>query len=259
MGKVKSRRCLKALTLSGRVAGRRDWGDTVKAKRKIKSARETDPDNIHLVGHEPRWPSLIAGLAVGGLYMALPAQLTIGPRWLLLAIVCSLQAALWLAMRRRNYAVSTAIGHSLSAVITLFMIASLGLLIQALPSHKEQPTRLLGSAVALWITNVVVFASWYWRLDAGGPHQRAMRVAHTDGAFLFPQMLIDKEERAELGEAGWSPVFVDYLFLAFNTSTALSPTDTAILSRWAKVMMMIQAMISLAVIALLAARAVNML
>jgi hypothetical protein len=118
---------------------------------------------------------------------------------------------------------------------------------------------LLRAATALWIGNVLVFASWYWRLDAGGPHQRDLQESHTDGAFLFPQMTLSPEFRKEMGEDDWKPGFMDYLFLAFNTSTAFSPTDVPVLSRWAKGLMMIQAIISLATIAILAARAVNIL
>jgi hypothetical protein len=134
------------------------------------------------------------------------------------------------------------------------MIWSLALLIAALPKHEVDPKILLRSAVALWVTNILVFALWYWRLDAGGPHEREKVSGHQDGAFLFPQMNMGAGSDLE-----WSPNFVDYLFLAFNTSTALSPADTQVLSRWAKIMMMTQATISLAVIALLAARAVNIL
>lgn len=118
---------------------------------------------------------------------------------------------------------------------------------------------MLRSAAALWITNIIVFASWYWRLDAGGPRARELRGVHTDGAFLFPQMMLDQQAKREMGEECWSPGFVDYLFLAFNTSTAFSPTDTPVLSRWAKVMTMVQSLISLSTVALLAARAVNIL
>jgi hypothetical protein len=125
--------------------------------------------------------------------------------------------------------------------------------------HKETPARLLLSAAALWLSNLLIFASWYWRLDAGGPNARDLRESHTDGAFLFPQMTLTPELREEMGEGHWRPGFVDYLFLAFNTSTAFSPTDVPVLSRWAKGLMMIQATISLATIALLAARAVNIL
>ncbi len=104
------------------------------------------------------------------------------------------------------------------------------------------------------MVNILVFASWYWRLDAGGPNQRDLRDSHEDGAFLFPQMITPWDS-----DKNWRPGFVDYLFLAFNTSTAFSPTDVPVLSRWAKLMMMVQALISLATVALLAARAVNIL
>jgi hypothetical protein len=154
---------------------------------------------------------------------------------------------------------NTALGHVLSAVNTVFMVISLALLIRALPGQKESPTHLLWSAVALWVTNVLVFSLWYWRLDAGGPHCRDLRACHSEGAFLFPQMMMMPDVRSETGQENWTPNFLDYLFLSFNTSTALSPTDTAILSRWAKVLMMLQALISLSIVALLAARAVNIL
>ena len=106
---------------------------------------------------------------------------------------------------------------------------------------------------------MLVFALWYWNLDGGGPHQRDLRGTHTDGAFFFPQMAMSSQAKREAGEQAWEPNFVDYLFLAFNTSTALSPADTAVLSRWAKCLSMVQALISLTVIVLLAARAVNIL
>jgi hypothetical protein len=95
-------------------------------------------------------------------------------------------------------------------------------------------------------------------LDAGGPHARHLRGNHTEGDFLFPQMTLAPSSQKPL-EQSWSPGFVDYLFLAFNTSTAFSPTDSPVLSRWAKVAMMVQATISFATVALLAARAVNIL
>jgi hypothetical protein len=128
-----------------------------------------------------------------------------------------------------------------------------------LPTHKDQPVELLRAAGALWVGNILVFASWYWRLDGGGPNERDRQGVHTDGAFLFPQMMMDQSQKRQMGEECWSPGFVDYLFLAFNTSTAFSPTDVPVLSRWAKVLMIVQSMISLATVALLAARAVNIL
>jgi hypothetical protein len=208
---------------------------------------------------EPRWPAMLALLAVGGLRLALPESLSAGPSWLLLTLVALLIVPTIWARRRGLDNVNKVLGYVLTSIVTIDMIWSLCLLIAALPSHKEAPQDLLRSAGALWVANILVFASWYWRLDAGGPRARELRGVHTDGAFLFPQMALDQQTKREMGEHCWSPGFVDYLFLAFNTSTAFSPTDCPVLSRWAKMMMMVQALISFATVALLAARAVNIL
>ncbi len=210
------------------------------------------------IDQEPRWPAIIACLAMGGLYLSLPKFLSIGPRWLPLVVIVILLIPTVIAHRRGADRLNCTLGHILAGVLTLFMLWSLFFLIKALPEHKEPPVLLMRSAFALWITNILVFASWYWRLDAGGPHSRDKTPGHTEGDFLFPQMVAPQEDLPE-GQKPWSPMFVDYLFLAFNTSTAFSPTDTPVLSRWAKVLTMIQSMISLTVVALLAARAVNML
>jgi hypothetical protein len=208
---------------------------------------------------EPRWPSALALLAVGGLRLALPESLSVGPDWLLLALVIVLLLPAIVARRYGYFGLSQVFGYVVSGVVTADLILSLSLLVRALPQHRLAPQILLVSAVCLWATNILVFAGWYWRLDAGGPHARALRAAHTDGDFLFPQMAIDSSRCAIQVDRNWFPGFVDYLFLAFNTSTAFSPTDVPVLSRWAKVLMMVQATISFATVALLAARAVNIL
>jgi protein-S-isoprenylcysteine O-methyltransferase Ste14 len=209
---------------------------------------------------EPLWPPFVAMLAVGGLYAALPADLLGGaPRWLLAAIVVALLVPILILHRQHNHALSQKLGYVLNSVVTAALIVSLAFLIEQVAEHKVPPQQLLRSAAALWVSNFLVFASWYWRLDGGGPHLRALTPGHKDGAFLFPQMTMHPEARSAAGEEDWEPKFVDYLFLAFNTSTAFSPTDVPVLSRWAKILMMIQALISLLVIALLAGRAVNIL
>jgi hypothetical protein len=208
---------------------------------------------------EPRWPAMLALLAIGALRFALPESLSYGPDWLLLAVLIVLAIPIAFAHRRGWVALNRILGIVVTSIVTLDMIWSLGLLVASLPAHKHAPVVLLQSAAALWVANILVFASWYWRLDGGGPTARELRGGHTDGAFLFPQMTLTPETRAAMCEQNWSPGFVDYLFLAFNTSTAFSPTDVPVLSRWAKGMMMIQSLISLATIALLAARAVNIL
>jgi hypothetical protein len=209
---------------------------------------------------EPRWPALISLLAAAGLYCALPEWLSIGPNWLLPLLVLMLLIPMLFTYRSTStlsLQIHRNAGFVTSSVLTTGLVWSLGRLIWSLvlapASQRESAKYLLFSAGTLWITNVLVFALWYWRLDAGGPDARDLRrsVGHVNGAFLFPQMLQDN--------VVWTPEFVDYLFLAFNSSTALSPTDTAVLSRWAKILMMIQSAISLMVIALLASRAVNIL
>jgi len=200
---------------------------------------------------EPRWPAIMAVLSVGGLYWVLPEALSPGPGWLALALVAPLSLLGTLLHQRSKHRFAQMVGYTTLSIVTAAMIGALVLLIGALPDHKEAPRDLLRSAAALWISNILVFASWYWRLDAGGPNLRDLRGEHTQGAFLFPQMTQDNQD--------WMPGFMDYLFLAFNTSTAFSPTDVPVLSRWAKGMMMVQSIISFTTVALLAARAVNIL
>ena len=202
---------------------------------------------------EPRWHALIAILAAAGLYVALPDQLTHQPHFLMPGAVGLLLVPLVLSHQSGWHRVNHALGISVTTLLTAFMIGSLCLLVTNLPSMDSSPV-LLESAGALWLSNILIFALWYWRLDAGGPYKRDLRSRHTQGAFLFPQMTLPSD-----GRPRWSPQFVDYLFLAFNTSTAFSPTDTPVLTRWGKLLMMIQSTISLAILVLLAARAVNII
>jgi hypothetical protein len=110
---------------------------------------------------------------------------------------------------------------------------------------------LLVNGGAIWLTNIIVFALWYWDFDRGGPAARAS-ARHKLPDFVFTQMTTP-----ELASREWEPTFLDYLYLSFTNATAFSPTDTLPLSRWAKLTMMFQSMISLVTVALVVARAVN--
>jgi len=203
---------------------------------------------------EPRWPAFLAMLSAAGVFWALPEPLSLGPGWLLLAVILVLMIPIVITHSRGYFKITRMLTFTALALITVAMIASLLFLIQGIPSHREMPKALLRSALALWITNILVFALWYWKLDAGGPLGRDHSRCKIASAFLFPQLSSNHEHYDS-----WSPHFLDYLFLAFNTSTAFSPTDTAVLSRWAKLATMLQSLISLSILVLLAARAVNIL
>jgi hypothetical protein len=218
------------------------------------SVRSSDAGNA-----EPRWPAFIAVLAVVGLYFALHDDFVVGPRGLAPGIVVTLLIPTMISHRMGRHHLDKFLGFAVSVLLTTGLIVSVILLVRALPSHRQTPVALMQSAASLWCTNIVVFALWYWRLDAGGPHHRDARLTHEEGSFLFPQMTMTPEARRAVGQVRWSPGFLDYLFLAFNTSTAFSPTDTPALTSWAKVLMMVQSIISLTILAVLAARAVNIL
>ncbi len=212
---------------------------------------------IATIDREPRWPAFVAMLAAACVYAALPERLSIGPGWLLLAVIFALLIPTTVSHYSGYHSIARALMFVANGLITAAMIVSLVLLVQDLPHHTEPPGALLRSAGALWVTNVLVFALWYWKVDAGGPisrdRARSTVAADLNSSFLFPQMT------GPHPDLNWSPQFVDYLFLAFNSSTAFSPTDTAVLSRGAKIAMMVQSLISLSIIVLLAARAINIL
>jgi hypothetical protein len=112
---------------------------------------------------------------------------------------------------------------------------------------------LLASGGAVWLSNVLAFALWFWNLDRGGPAARAAGTGASP-ALVFPEMV-----HADHVPAGWSPTFVDYLHFAFATATAFSPTDVSAVKAWAKLMMMAEEAVSLVVAILVVARAVNIL
>jgi len=204
---------------------------------------------------EPRWPAFIAMLGASGIYLALPEPFSVGPSWLLSAIILILMIPIVISDRLGDHHITRALTFTANAVITVALITSLVHLVQGIPAHTQPPRTLLRAAVALWLTNILVFALWYWKLDGGGPLRRERPDGLSKSSFLFPQMI----NRSDTGDWYWTPSFVDYLFLAFNTSTAFSPTDTAVLSRPAKLATMLQSLISLTIIAFVAARAVNIL
>src|SRR4029077_11948359 len=183
---------------------------------------------------EPRWQVILALLAVAGIYMALPKELIVGPAWLLPALVVVLLVPTVFAHRTGRHSLNHVLGIVIGAIITFGLIASVVLLIITIPGGKEPALTLLRSGGALWLTNVLVFALWYWRLDGGGPREREPDNEFGSRSFVFPQMQIEKTLRKTLGADTWRPGFVDYLFIAFTTSSTFGPTDVPVLTHWAK-------------------------
>jgi hypothetical protein len=213
----------------------------------------------HIDKPEPRGQAVLAVLAIGAIYLALPRNLVLGPIWLLPTLIVILLAPTVLSHRMGRYSLNRALGMIINGITTLALIGSVILLVRTLPAHRSSPLQLLRAGGLLWLTNVIVFALWYWRLDGGGPTVRHKEKKFGSTSFLFPQMQIPQEERAQFACARWRPRFVDYLFVAFTQSSTFGPTDSPLLARWAKVLAMIQILISLTIVVLLISRAIGVL
>ena len=195
------------------------------------------------------------------LYEALPTSLYWGPRGLMIGLVTLLIVLLMIMHFNENSKIGRMLGLSVNILITMYMVISVNRIVLAVLQGNIVPAHLLLSSMILWTTNIFVFALWYWNLDAGGPHQRELTPGHKISAFLFPQTQLFFYQTPNLPKKllDWEPGFIDYLFLAFNTSTAFSPTDTPVITHWAKIMCMLQSLISLTIVIMLAARAINIL
>ena len=218
------------------------------------------------------WMARASVILIVALQLLLVNRLTLGPRWLSPALELALLVPLsvatawaqdqvvrathehhWHMIARRRRMIRL-LAVLLTALVTLINLGSLVMLVDALlGGHAGGNGRsLLLDALDIWTINIVAFALWYWNMDRGGPAARGITTICT-ADFIFPQMTMGSAEDE------WSPGFVDYVFLSFTNATAFSPTDTMPLTPRAKLLMMVQSGISLLTIALVAARAVNIL
>ena len=207
-----------------------------------------------------RWPATVAVLVAIALYLVLPDRLIVwlGPRWLVPALEGALVVAILIVSpRSRNSRAAATIRTAailLISLVNLANVVSLVELIHALLYSSTVGGRVLVYAsLPIWLTNVIVFALWFWELDRGGPAAR-LHAHHREPDFLFPQMPLP-----QAADSGWSPKFLDYLYTSFTNATAFSPTDTMPLTAWAKLLMMTQSFASLLTVALVVSRAVNIL
>jgi len=210
-----------------------------------------------LARRDPFWAPQLLLAATIVLDLALTDKVIVGPRWLLPACEAAALAAVVAASphpRLRHSPVRRRLALTLIAVVSAANSASLVLLCRELIRGGAANGRaLIGSGMALWVTNVLLFAVWYWQLDRGGPLARA-RGEEAVPDFLFVQMA-----QPEHAPPGWQPGVVDYLYTSFTNATAFSPTDTMPLTPTAKTLMAVQSLTALVTVGLVVARAVNIL
>ena len=206
---------------------------------------------------ESRWPMAGAIVAAMVLTVLLPDELRLGPPWLLPLIEFVLLVAIVVGDGERIDRLSTFLRVLSIALVALLVIEALwstAWLINALIVGKkvtDSASDLLLAGANVWVSNNIAFALLYWEMDGGGAAARARRMPeHPDLA--FPQLL-----NPRLAPPDWRPRFVDYLYLGFTNATAFSPTDVMPLVPWAKIAMAAQSVISLAILGLVIARAVN--
>ncbi|MEA2154446.1 MAG: hypothetical protein QOE11_586 [Solirubrobacteraceae bacterium] len=206
---------------------------------------------------DPNWPAQLTVAVVIALNLALPERVTAGPKWVVPGVALALLVALVVIAPSRASVHLRGVRRFALTVIGLVSAASifsLVLLVHFLINGgRTAGHQLILAGVVLWITNVLLFAVWYWEMDRGGP---AVRFTRPDALpdFQFTQM-----ENPRFAPPGWQPGFVDYLYLSLTNATAFSPTDTLPLTQTAKLVMAMQSVAALMTIGLVVARAVNIL
>jgi hypothetical protein len=222
-------------------------------------SREPSQDEPVFVEH--RWPvALAVGVFVAisiALRVAVPNRESVGPHWVVPAIELGLLVCLVLAdpahvVGRRRWLRRVSIVLVLG--LTGVMLVSTGILVRDLiigGKVTNEAGSLLSSGALIWLGNVLVFSLIYWLLDSGGPLARHL------GEHPYPDFAFAQQLSPELAPPDWHPVYVDYLILGLTTSTAFSPTDVMPMASWAKLTMALQSIVSLVVVGLVIARAVN--
>lgn len=202
----------------------------------------------------PRWPGAVALLSIGASYLALSDYVTVVPRFWLPGLMAMLVVVLLIAHTRGRYRLARTISFVLLGVVSASLVLREFFLVTTLSGRGASAFSVLVDAVLIWVSTIVTFAAWYWEIDGGGPDERT-RETHASEDFLFPQIAQQDGEEA----IGWAPDFLDYLFVSFTTSATFGPTDTPVLSRRGKVLTVVQCMLSLVVVIVLVAWAVDTL
>jgi uncharacterized membrane protein len=215
-------------------------------------------DEAPLQVGEHRWQMMLAALAALVIHQLLPETFRLAPQWLYPALMAGFLVLLLagdpgvIDRERRWLRVVTGLLIAMIALSNLFSAMRLIDGILNGDSNLQSANVLLGIGAGIWTTNVIAFALWYWDTDGGGSASRARRGAWARPAFVFPEMNLPEAVGRD-----WYPQFVDYLALSFNTATAFSPTDVSAIRRWAKLLMILESTVSLALATLVVAKAIN--
>jgi uncharacterized membrane protein len=213
---------------------------------------------------EPRWPVLLTVLAVLFLQGLLPGRISIFPRLAayiaVIAVMLPILAVQFFKKKERWLRIEHVVTLAFCVVAGLSTQVNLYNLVTAITVRQTGITgvQLLSSGISVWITNILIFGLLYWQVDHGGPQPRAVE-NRGDSQGSKPDWLFPQENAADHAAPGWRPEFVDYLFLAFSTATAFSTTDVLPFSPRAKMLMMLESLISLVVIVIVGARSINIL
>ena len=208
---------------------------------------------------ESRWPPALAILVVLFLLAALPGHVYVLPVWVsYLAALAVLVPMAIVALAARNtlwLGIERTIIILLASAYVANTIAELADMIGVITLHPSgnNAFSLLSSSVAIWVANVLMFSLLYWQIDRGGPYARASK-SSAKPDWVFPQPATPEDLPPD-----WRPLFLDYLYLGYNTATAFSPTDALPLTRRAKMLMMIESTISLLTMVIIVARAINII
>jgi hypothetical protein len=207
---------------------------------------------------EPLWHGQLAVVAAIVLQIALPDRYLVAPRYVVILLEIILLIALVITSPKDVIFKSIARRFNAVVLIALISFANIFALLQVAQQLLGGGRAATGSELILislniYITNIIIFGLWYWEIDGGGPGTR-LGVHPREHDFLFPQMT-----SSDVSPQNWRPSFVDYLYVSSTNATAFSPTDTMPMTHRAKLLMGVQAIVSLVTVALVAARAVNIL
>ncbi|HTI13766.1 MAG TPA: hypothetical protein VL461_04230 [Dictyobacter sp.] len=222
---------------------------------KITKQTPDEHASQRLFADTSRWVAILAGILFGILYDALPGPITLLPDWFPLATVLLLFLIVLLPHLFRHPlhpSIVRVFGQIFLGIATIGLVSGVIMLVTTLPGRNSTHAEsLLRTAALLWCSNIIVFGLWYWEIDGGGAHQRQQK-QHKAADFMFPQQVDGNSQ-------GWVPHFFDYLFVAFTGATALSPADTFPLTRPAKLLMMIEALIAMTILSIIIGRGINIL